>query len=260
MKLLFLFLNTFFLCTTGAFLELDGTTSHVKGPNCFNGALVAAQVLQYKRFVDPDEMQIHLSENCQEIVGSEFGALGRIYHEADNLEVHAFLHLDESNIFAKHGENIRSGYEVMSYDKMFKQYGRTKECRASNSFDKHCYHKVKYYDCFQKAKLPQPIVEINQSIEHLVFSDETRRQKGYHCDGPIQEARLKQYRIIEKALYRYQNLASEEQLDQKLKEALIKSYVNQLHNIVVQSRQMKCSSRKKKYEEIKKVIKLIKNM
>lgn len=166
--------------------ELDQTSSHIQGPNCWNGALVAAGVLKYKRFLHPEEWLSHLNQYCIEVAEPRYGDIGRLYNEnsdPESSEVHGFVFIDAETIFAKHGERVEHGYSIMSRETMMSQYGRTTLCRQKNQFTPDCYHQLKYYQCFGERVLEPLEEEFYSNLEELVFSNLTKKQYRENCDS-----------------------------------------------------------------------------
>jgi hypothetical protein len=192
---LLLFVAVFCHFSHASFMDLDGTSSHLKGPNCWNGAMYAAGVISHKRFMHPNEWSFYLENYCQKLETPEKGAVGRLYLK-DGDEVHGFIHLDESTIFAKHGEDQAHGYKIMSYEEMLDQYGRTRRCRTSNRFEDECFHDLSFYRCDSKVNFSKPIIEINRALENLSFSSETKLNYKDDCTSDSFKARQEQLEII----------------------------------------------------------------
>lgn len=228
-------------------LSLDKTSSHIDGPNCWNGALYAANVLKTKRFINPEEWLISLREHCQEVENPIAGDVGRLFHKTDG-EVHGFIHLDESSIFAKHGESSQHGYQIMSYAEMLKQYGKTRSCRMSGSDDPSCIHELKYYRCHGQVNYPSEVLRINQLLEEFAFSIETKWRFKENCDGEIFQRRDQILYEIADEIKKLRSSFSYE--DKALMNALAESYSHQVYNMQISQSHFRCADRAKRKKSI----------
>ncbi|MCR9203653.1 MAG: hypothetical protein NXH75_03685 [Halobacteriovoraceae bacterium] len=229
----------------------DQTSSHIDGPNCWNGALYGTGVVPTLRFMHPDEWLLHIEEHCSEISDPKKGDLGRIYHPQDG-EVHGFIHLDKDTIFAKHGENSQHGYQVMSYEEMLDQYGRTRKCRMSNSFEPECIHQVKYYRC-SKSKKDFVYQEVSTYLQKIAFDEQTKWSFKSKCSDTNflkREAYLNNIINLEEA---FKEEVLEGKITPQFWSALFESYSTQIYNIQVSNRSFRCKPRKIKYQTVKKV-------
>ena len=236
-------------------LEHDGTSSHVDGPNCWNGALVAAGVLESKRFIGPEEWLIHLEKNCSPIEEAKPGAVGRVFHSKDG-EVHGFIHLDQETIFAKHGEDLQHGYRIMSYQEMMDQYGKTRSCRMSGDESPECHHEVVYYDCSKKASFHPALKKVATSIEELVFSEETKWFFKVTCEDPVFLKREELFNNVRNELlglkYELENSSLlEEFKSNPVHKYFLQSLTHQLYNLEVSLRSFRCKDRKKRNQAVK---------
>lgn len=168
---------------------LEGTSSHVNGPNCWNGALYAAGVVDELRMFTPSEWLEALNTACYEVKTPRPGDIGRLFHPTEG-EVHGFIHLDDETIFAKHGEQTQYGYQTMSYNEMLEDYGRTRRCRQSQDFSASCFHQIRYYACDRKIDLPNPWKRASELFEELTFSEQTQWKYRATCFDEPYEARL----------------------------------------------------------------------
>ena len=231
---------------------MDGTSSHVDGPNCWNGALVAAGVLKSKRFIRPEEWTGHLQKNCFEIERPIPGSVGRIFHLENNIEteVHGFIHLDSDTIFAKHGENAQHGYMIMSYEEMLDQYGKTRSCRINNDNSPECFHHMKYYSCKGESEFNPRLKTVANLLDELVFSEETKWFYKVTCEDNVflkrEELFLKMASELELLL---NEITSDQQLLERflsngVHESVLESINHQIYNLEVSLRSFKCKDRK----------------
>jgi hypothetical protein len=239
----------------GSFLDLDGTSSNYNGPNCWNGAMYAAGVIENKRFMHPNEWHYYLNNHCEEVEHAVPGAVGRIY--IGETEVHGFIHLDEDKIFAKHGEAQAHGYKVMSYKKMMAQYGRTRECSSRNYTRPECYHSVKYYLCESKQRFPAVLMKLNRVFEQLSFSKDTKLIYKDSCTSDSFLAREAQLGVLEEILI---ELSNSKDRNNELEKALYESYSREFFNLDSSNRNYRCKNRKLKYKKLKEVRRLFKDV
>jgi hypothetical protein len=223
--------------------SLEGTSSHVNGPNCWNGALVVAGVLEHKRMLHPDEWLYHLDNSCVEIQAPRPGDVGRIYHDKDG-EVHGFIHLNDDLIFAKHAEQSQYGFQTMSYTEMMDQYGKTRNCKIRRDESPECFHKVKYYRCSKQAELTDSILEINALFETLTFSEETRWRFRMDCEHEVHHNRERIYNQMREIISEMDING----LDEQFLRSLVFSYSEQLHRMSVSDRNFTCRPRELREE------------
>lgn len=229
----------------------DGTSSHISGPNCWNGALYGTGVVPTLRFMHPDEWLLHIQEHCAEVLVPEKGDLGRIFHSIDG-EVHGFIHLDKETIFAKHGENSQHGYQVMSYEEMLDQYGRTRNCRMSNSTEPECFHQMKYYRC-TKAEGSYVYQKIALLLQKIAFDEKSKWTHKSNCkDGNFlqREIYLKEILELEDS---FRDEIQKGKLTPQFWSALFESFSTQIYNVQVSNRSFRCKPRKIKYQTVKEV-------
>lgn len=248
----------------GVAFDLDGSSSHVSGPNCWNGALVAAGVLKSKRFIRPEEWLSHLEKQCVEIEEPIAGAVGRIFHKEEG-EVHGFIHLDEKTIFAKHGEDSQHGYMIMSYEEMLNQYGRTRSCRIANDYSLECHHEIKYYHCQGESMFSTSLKNVAKKIEELVFSPKTEWFFKVNCTD---STFLERERLLEEISFELEDLQRTLESEQRkrdfigssLNEYLLESFSHQLYNVKVGLRSFRCKDRKKRNQAINSALKATKDL
>lgn len=228
-------------------LDLDGTSSHIDGPNCWNGALYINGLVHAKRFTHPNEWLSLLQENCLEVETPQRGDIGRIYNHLNNTEVHGFIYLSRNSIFAKHGESTRDGYQIMTTTEMMKQYGKTRDCRVSGEETPECFHLIKYYRC--QATSDVTFKTFDLLLEELIFSEQTKRQGVADCSS---EHYFKREEIVRQMIHLLTNSSEQISLPRKI------SYQKQLSNIKVNYRtSFRCEDRKKRDENINRLIQLI---
>lgn len=179
------------------------------------------------------------------------GDLGRIYHE-QNGEVHGFIHLSSETIFAKHGESSQHGYEIMSYQKMMDQYGKTRDCRISGSNDPSCFHKIEYYRCHGAQEF-KPLSKVFGRLSEISFSEETRWSFKATCD---EAAFQKREQLLNEILDIEKDIEVED-LAPELWSASYESLRTQLYNIEVSNRNFRCKPRSLKSKTTKEVRKML---
>lgn len=232
---------------------MNGTSSHIDGPNCWNGALVATGVMKHFRFIDPKEWLLSLKESCTETEVPREGSVGRLFHPKEG-EVHGFVHLNENTVFQKLGEDKMHGYQIVSYKEMLNQYGKSRNCRIDNRSDPECFHILKYYNCHAKESIDPLQSSISENLERLLFSEETRYSFRVRCEGEEFQARENYLLNIKEALLKIS--ASSNTLNQ-LDQAFLSSLRHQLYNIRVSNRNFKCSDRRARDKLIREVTDLV---
>lgn len=236
--------------------ELHKTSSHIEGPNCWNGALYVSQVVDSKKFTSPEEWEYILDNHCQEVDVPSYGDIGRI-QDYLGVEVHGFIYIDHESIFAKHGKAIKDGYKFMSFENMLFYYGRTRECRTSNRHDKDCYNRIRYYRCRSKLQLNLHIRQISSLFDELVFSNETKYK---HRDRCTSESFLQREYILNEILIELKRLKEIAHFLKKADQLLLKSFLVQLSDIEVSNRVFRCSDRNIKKVTLRKVKRELKSL
>lgn len=125
------------------------------GPNCWNRALVFANILPKLSYTTPEEMTFWMdSALCQERGIDEEPQPGDIIavrvRNAD--EVHGFTYLNEDLAFSKNGYSNHSNYAYQSLESVFNIYGVPAECQRVTSdspLSNICYRRgwATYYNC-----------------------------------------------------------------------------------------------------------------
>ena len=232
--------------------SLDGKSSHIDGPNCWNTALVLNGLKSGFRFAHPQEWLLSLEENCREVEEPLYGDIGRLYH-AQKGEIHGFIHIDEETIFAKHGEDADHGHQFMSYEKMLNQYGRDRNCKIQGDYSTECFHIMKFYRCEAKEDLTGLVDQLDIKIEQLLFSSETKWKYKASCEDSIFKKR--EELLQEMIIVLDQIKESGEIVSPHIYEAI----KHQLYNIRVSFRVFKCDSRTQRDALIKRVQSLVKS-
>ncbi len=252
-----LILNLFPGTLAQDYLQLDGTSSHIDGPNCWNGALYVAEVIDSKRYVDPSEWLTLLKLNCTEVQYPKEGSIGRLY--SDKAEVHGFIHLSDSLIFAKHGMDVKDGYKIMSYKEMLGQYGKSRECRISGSDAPECYHHLKYYNCYRSQAMRSTLQFFGKKLEELIFSEETSKNLRETCED---SSFLKREDILSEMILLLETLSEDKKVHpfNEYEKTLLESYVTQVYEVEVSNRNYRCSHRQAKSKSTRQVRKLLKSI
>jgi len=236
--------------------SLAGGSSHINGPNCWNTALYINGLTPGLRFTEPKEWLNKLKDHCEEVRVPQYGDIGRLFHLEDG-EIHGFIHIDDTTVFAKHGENSRDGHQYMSYEEMLKQYGKSKECRMNNEDTYECFNIMKFYRCEPQESLQRKNVILNTfdlKLQELLFSSETDWRKSKTCTGTTFSKRVELIQemkgLVEKMIESGIEISAE----------VSKAYSEQVYNIEVNTRLFKCSDRDLKYRDIKSLKYLIKKI
>ncbi len=215
--------------------RLDGTSSYIDGPNCWNGAIYAAGVVSELRMFHPDEWLYHLQRNCVKVLRPEAGDVGRIY--AEDAEVHGFIYLSESEVFAKHGEQTQWGYRRMSAQEMLSSYERTRNCRINQDFSSKCYHRIEYYRCEGRSSEALELESLSAKFERLTFDETLRPRYKMTCESEVYKARDQQLISMLEDADKLLNVSPE------YRAVVIKSYLEALGRIQVSHRLFRCDDR-----------------
>lgn len=223
-------------------LSLGGTSSHINGPNCWNGALYVSNVVDSKRFMSPEEWAHTLQYNCKEVSAPRYGDIGRIQDYLGN-EVHGFIYLDKESVFAKHGQATRDGYDFMSFEKMLFYYGRHRNCRMSNSHDDYCYNKITYYQCDRKVVVNHHVAVIGELFEELVFSPESKLKFKDKCAS---DSFVLREQVLSEILTELTVVKRISHFLKRSDKLMLQSLVTQLSDVEVSNRNFRCTDRKRK--------------
>jgi len=110
-----------------------GSSPVCHGPNCWNSALVVADIIPSLRYSTPEEMTFWMtSPLCSEVPAQEDPKPGDVIaiRKADNVEVHGFVYISPDLSYSKNGFNNASPYLLQPTEGVFLVYGVPKECRA----------------------------------------------------------------------------------------------------------------------------------
>ncbi len=104
-------------------IQLHDTFSPHSGPNCWNTSLFMAGVLNYRRFVSPEEMDfLTASSICRQRPVNEkpkFGDLIALHTHGDPAEFHGFTYINDLISFSKAGFDKQWDYEIVSSNFVF---------------------------------------------------------------------------------------------------------------------------------------------
>ncbi len=205
--------------------------------------------------MDPKEWLTLLKLNCHEVKVPVAGSVGRLYTEKN--EVHGFIYLTETLIFAKHGMAAKDGYRLMSFDEMMDQYGRTRNCRIENSDAPECFHLLKYYNCDNTQNMRLSINRLGKSLEELVFSIETKKSFRETCEDT---SFLRREELLGDMMGELKALNAELEINplSELERFMIDSFITQVYEVEVSNRYFKCSNRRLKSQSTREVRKLLK--
>jgi hypothetical protein len=174
--------------------QINNTSSHINGPNCWNSALKFKGLLPNFRQTLPAEWRYQLKNHCNEVDIPSIGDIGRV-QALDGTEVHGFIYIDEAAIFQKLGEDKQHPYQLVSFEKMLKQYGRTRACRGRQDFSQECHHLIKYYSCAKKIESVNTLIlEIEENFEEFLFSKKT---KWHFKDDCFSQSFLKRNELLD---------------------------------------------------------------
>ena len=131
--------------------------SSFDGPNCINAAMVKSNLLPFHRYSSNQELwdKLH-SIQCKNVTkeGHIKGDIGIVVdhgaHAIANIISHAFVYLDESRSYEKHGWAKSEAYQTVDTQSIFDEYGVSEENRVG----------VEYFRCISQKKF----IAINSSM------------------------------------------------------------------------------------------------
>ncbi|MBF0313398.1 MAG: hypothetical protein HQK50_12555 [Oligoflexia bacterium] len=123
------------------------------GPNCFNAALVASQILPYFRLSDDKEFKFWVnSPLCRKLSYEEEKRPGDVVAIRESVvgeyEVHPFIYLTEELAYTKNGyRNDDMPYALMPVSEIMQTYNVRKECYTKQPTNEECWRYATYYRC-----------------------------------------------------------------------------------------------------------------
>jgi hypothetical protein len=161
------FMVTIFVIPSFSYFSVDSELKpHTAGPNCWDAAMYAVGATKSLRFMHPHEFLYLLDRYCTQTETPQYGDLGRMY---DDNEVHAFIWLSESEVYAKHSNDSYEKYKIMPIKKILSDYGIKRECALDAVKENSCYRKTAYYSCHPKMDQTQVEMQLLAPIENLIF-------------------------------------------------------------------------------------------
>lgn len=187
--------------------KLLGKSTSVKGPNCWNLALVAAGLLPSIRHTDSPEFRFYLNSKACRMLGNnearkpgDLGAI-RLVSPGGSVEYHGFVFMNLNQVLTKNGVRTADPYQIQSLDQVLATYNvpANEHCRH-NELDlfSGCVYQLSVFRCTDRDSwlraLPPPdwawrlrkavdLVDkdlenalIIQRIDRQPLSDSTRRR------------------------------------------------------------------------------------
>lgn len=111
-------------CLPDSIKQIQGLTSQLGGPNCWNFALKQAGLIPSLRESNEKEFDFFMSSPlCQKLSIGEVprpGDIGSIENHSDDSSrlMHAFIHVSPKMVYAKHSISTDSPFGLMSYKEM----------------------------------------------------------------------------------------------------------------------------------------------
>ncbi|MBI3505060.1 MAG: hypothetical protein HY059_09480 [Proteobacteria bacterium] len=137
-------------CVPARAAELLDRRPNIGGPNCWNIALVLADILPALRFSTPEEFAFHMaSARCRPLSAGEallpgdLGAMREKRAGGGERELHAFVRISSDLAFSKNGDDPVEPYQVHAMSAMLQAneaLGRA-NCRGA------CSIRTDYYRC-----------------------------------------------------------------------------------------------------------------
>lgn len=236
-----------FYGTLGLSFEMApiGLEPHTPGPNCWNGASVSLGLANTYRFMHPDEYLYLLKSYCEETDSPITGSMARMF---DEREVHAYIWISESSLYAKHSNQAFEPYEIMDYDRVRKHYFVKRECALQDKKPMGCFRKTKFYNCSPHHNHTYDQIlklnDIENLVFDLVFSSETKLSFGANCNS---SAFIKRNEILIELKSLVDQLLEHEVSDPEYLKTWILSIKEQIYMSEVNSRSFRC--RELSYED-----------
>jgi hypothetical protein len=167
--------------------------SHIAGPNCWNQALMSVSLLDIPRFTSAEEFVYLVDAHCEQVLEPSLGSLGRM--QDDQGDVHAFIYISESEVFAKNSMGAFERPGFMSFESMYQTYliKDTEDCSAQQNAP-HCLRQTLYYNCQNlKPEIQRQqytLQDLNQTFHRIVYNFETMVRPRYTCDAEFLKQRF----------------------------------------------------------------------
>lgn len=212
-------------------VRIDGLRLTKAGPNCWNGALLKAGLINSVRFVSNAEYWFWMnSPYCRQLGPHEEkqrGDLGSLFWRGQG-HYHSFVYIDGKWVFSKNSPETKYPYEVQRFEAMFPRETRQslKDCRgdkaaeggeAGNGFrtgkvsKNLCPYRVIYHRCRpleegfyrghpEASKLHQEILPLEEQIFDWTTGRSSLTQGEY---GQLIEKLSKRLKRVEMLLQNY---------------------------------------------------------
>lgn len=154
--------------------------TNVDGPNCLNGALVAAKILPYHRYTSNTEMLLKVSSPlCLKVANKEEkkGDIGLISDHGpfSTKEVisHSFMILENGMSFEKHGYGASEAYQTVQTQNILDEYDVGEDKNKTVEYF-HC----ESWDTFYNNKIKKNVDQnLNQSFSELLVIEKKVNEK-----------------------------------------------------------------------------------
>lgn len=160
-------------------LSLLGTGPALRGPNCWNAALLSAGLVNGVHHVGADEFTFYLEGPlCHEVpfdqsLPGDIVAFrratrdGRLVNGPYGYEIHGFTLAGGGMAFTKNGTATGDRYQIQSLESLRQDYEKTnrRECRQLGLPAEACHLKIQTFRCGPgPAEIPVPLREIEEGI------------------------------------------------------------------------------------------------
>lgn len=136
-----------------------GTKAGRWGPNCWNAALTANNLLARPRFTSPEEMTFWMgSAACRELEAGEAPLPGDIIaiRGSGGEEVHGFVYLTPELSFSKNYLTAAAPYELQSPEAVYAEFPVPSGCREPGAPAGACPVRSDYFRCSAALVPPAP--------------------------------------------------------------------------------------------------------
>lgn len=152
--------------------KLLGKSTSVKGPNCWNLALVAAGLLPSIRHTDSPEFRFYLNSQACRMLGNnearkpgDLGAI-RLVSPGGSVEYHGFVFMNSHQVLTKNDIRTADPYQIQSLDQVLATYNvpANEHCRR-NELDlfSSCVYQLSVFRCTNKTSWLQVTQQIGRA-------------------------------------------------------------------------------------------------
>jgi hypothetical protein len=135
--------------------KMENVVPDYDGPNCWNAALVFAQIVPSFRHSSEAEISFWLSSPlCRELGAQEEPSPGDIVEirQGNRTEIHGFIYLTPELALSKNGNKASSPYYLQTPEEVFGVYSVPEACRRVQGVRAECSVYANYFTCEPYSK------------------------------------------------------------------------------------------------------------